>query len=412
MIGINQGLSTMHARTRYTRFAGIDVAKNKHVCCIIDADGHRLVRSESILNTAAGYQQLLTRLAQHGGPAKVLLGMEATGHYWYSLHDFLTRHGYHVAVLNPIQTAQQAKKGIRKAKTDTIDAFHIAVLLKNGEYRPALVPGELAMTCRQLTRLRYSLVRQTSRIKQLIWSRLQPAWPEYEALFAQPFGSTGRKLLAAAPTPADLLALPASELAEMIAKVSRRQFGADKVAEIRTAAEQSIGVQRGLEGIRIGIRSLLSQLDALRPIRQELEGEIIALAGQLPGYVLSLPAATPLAAVSLFGETDPIQTFATSSQLVAFAGLDLVVYQTGEYDAPRRHISKRGSPVLRHTLWSMAHWATRSDNHLRTYFLRRRADGLPHRSAVTACAIKLCHIVWRILTDQRPYDPAGRPAHS
>lgn len=402
----------MHATHRYARFCGIDVAKNKHVCCIIDPDGHRLVRSESVLNVAAGYQQLLTRLARHGGPAKLLVGMEATGHYWYSLHDFLTRHGYRVAVLNPIQTAQQAKKGIRKAKTDTIDAYHIAMLLKNGEYRPALVPGELAMTCRQLTRLRYSLVRQTSRIKQLLWSRLQPAWPEYEGLFAQPFGATGRKLLATAPTPTDLLALPADSLAEMIAKASRRQFGADKVADIRAAAEHSVGIHRGLDGIRIGIRSLLDQLDALRPIRKDLEGEILALAGQLPGYVLSLPGASPIAAVSLFGETDPIQTFANSSQLVAFAGLDLVVYQTGEYNAPRRHISKRGSPVLRHTLWSMAHGATRREGDLQAYFLRRRAAGLPYRSAVTACAIKLCHIVWRILTDQRPYDPAGRPAHS
>jgi transposase len=143
---------------RYTRFCGIDVAKNKHVCCIIDPDGHRLVRSESILNLAAGYQQLLTRLARHGGPSKVLVGLEATGHYWYSLHDFLTRHGYRVAVLNPIQTAQQAKKGIRTAKTDKIDTEPIAVVIKNGDYRPAIIPGELAYTCRQLTRLRYGLI--------------------------------------------------------------------------------------------------------------------------------------------------------------------------------------------------------------------------------------------------------------
>lgn len=402
----------MKTPTRYVRFCGIDVAKNKHVCCLIDPDGRRLVRSESILNHAAGYQQLLTRLAQYGGPAKVLVGMEATGHYWYCLHDFLTRHGYHLVVLNPIQTAQQAKKGIRKSKTDTIDAYHIAMLLKNGEYHPAVVPGELAMTCRQLTRLRYSLIRQSTRVKQLLWSRLHPAWPEYEGLFADPFGPTGRMLLATAPTPHEVLALPTDTLAEMIRKVSHGKFGPVKTAEVRAAAQQSVGMLRGLDGIRIGIRALLDQLDAFRPIRKQLEGEITALANQLPGYLLTLPGATALSAVSLFGETDPIQTFATSSQLVAFAGLDPVVYQTGEYTASRRHISKRGSPFLRHTLWSMASQAVRTEGDLRTYYLRRKTQGMHYLSAVTAVASKLGHIAWRILTDQRPYDPAGRPVHS
>ena len=79
--------------------------------------------------------------------------------------------------------------------------------------------------------------------------------------------------------------------------------------------------------------------------------------------------ADPLKAVSLFGETDPIGTFRTPEQLVAFAGLDPTVFQTGQYDAPRRRISKRGSPFLRRTLWGMA---------LRS--LQQEGDELPGRS--------------------------------
>jgi len=167
-----------------TLFCGIDIGKNKHVACVLDADGEFRMRSQSFLNKAEGYQTILARLQQAGGPANILVGMEATGHYWYALHDFLTRQGYRVAVLNPIQTAKQADMGIRKAKTDPRDARHIATLIKNGGHRPALVPGELGMTGRQLTRLRSALVRQGARIKQLIWSRLQPVWPEYEEIFA------------------------------------------------------------------------------------------------------------------------------------------------------------------------------------------------------------------------------------
>ena len=120
---------------------------------------------------------------------------------------------------------------------------------------------------------------------------------------------------------------------------------------------------------------------------------------------MTLPGASPVNVVSLFGETDPIEAFASPSQLIAFAGLDLVVIQTGQYQAPQRHISKRGSPYLRHTLWAMAHRACNQEGDLRNYWLRRRAQGLKYREAVIATAIKLCPVVWRIMTDCRPYLP-------
>ena len=386
-------------------FCGIDIAKNKHVACVIDREGKLVIRSQSFTNDAEGFQCILDRLKEVGGPTKVAIAMEATGHYWYSLHDFLVRNRYDVAVLNPIQTAKQVTKGIRKTQTDRIDAHHIAVLLKNGEQRPALIPGELGMTCRQLTRLHQTMVRQASRIKQLIWSRLHPVWPEYEDLFATPFCKTGRTLLNKAPTPQDVLALPREELTELIRKTSRGRFGVIQADKVRQAAQNSVGTHRGLTASRTAIRLLLAQLDVLKPIREQLEGEIETLAARLPDYLMTLPGASAASIVSLFGETDPIEAFASPSQLIAFAGLDLVVSQSGDYQAARRHISKRGSPFLRHTLWAMAHRACYQEGDLRDYWLRRKGQGLSHLASVTAVAIKLCPVVWRIMTDRRNYLP-------
>lgn len=395
---------------RYTRFCGIDVAKNAHVARIIDRDGHTVAKPKSFRNDAEGYRQLLQRLADAGGPGRVLVGMEATGHYWMSLHDFLTRHGYAVAVLNPIQTAQQAKKGIRTAKTDKIDTEPIAVLVKNGEYRPALIPGELAFTCRQLTRLRYGLINQGARIKQRLWSIIHPVWPEYEALFSDPFAATGRHLLKVAPVPQDVLAIPPEALTDMLRRVSRGKHAAAKARQVRQAAEQSVGMLRGLDAARIAIRTLLSCLEALQPIRKDLEAQIQQVAQKLPPYILTLPGIDAIKAVSLFGETDPISSFRTADQLVAFAGLDLGAWQTGQYKAPERHISKRGCPYLRKTLWHMAYRAVYEEGELRAYWLAKRSQGLKHLSAITATAIKLCRVCWRILTDQRDYVREGRPA--
>jgi transposase len=398
---------TMEAQKRYSQFCGIDMGKRKHVACIIDQDGSYLLRPRSFINDITGYQRILNYLGKTGKTSDILVGMEASGHYWYSLHDFLTKKGYELIVLNPIQTSMQAKKGIRKCKTDKHDAYHIATLLKNGGYRASIVPGELGMTCRQLTRLRFNIVRQGARIKQLIRSRLHPIWPEYEKVFVDIFCSTSMKLLYTAPTPEDLLMLDHEELHELLRKASRGKYGKDRTKRVLEAANNSIGMKRGISGMRISIRTLLDQLQSLKPIRQKLEEDIYIIADELPGYLLTLPGINRLSAVGLYGEVDPIESFKTPSQLVAFAGLDPIVFQTGQYNAPRRRISKRGSPYLRYTIWNMAFRAVYQEGDLRTFWLRKRGKGMKHLDSVTAAAIKLCHIIWRIMSDRRDYIVEG-----
>ena len=188
---------------------------------------------------------------------------------------------------------------------------------------------------------------------------------------------------------------------ELVRKASRGQFGPEKVEQIREAATRSVGIQRGREDARIRIRSILTQLEALMPIRKQLEVDIATRANRIPAYVLTLPGADPIKAVSLFGETDPITTVNGPEQLVAFAGLDPTVFQTGQYDGPRQRISKRGAPFLRRTLRAMALRACQQEGDLRDYWLRKRRDGTHHLAAVTAIAAKICRRAWRILTDQR-----------
>lgn len=168
----------MTARKRTPYFCGIDVAKQKHVACVIDPDDHFLVRSQSFNNDAAGFACLRARLNEVGGPRQVAVAMEATGHYWHSLHDFLIREGYDVAVLNPIQTAQQAKKGIRKRKTDKIEL--ICPHRKNRK-RPALQDGRKLRRYRR----RWIIERMIAWFRNL--RRLAVQWDRhiniYRALF-------------------------------------------------------------------------------------------------------------------------------------------------------------------------------------------------------------------------------------
>lgn len=390
---------------------GIDVGKNRHAAAIMDADGNLVLRSQSFGNDAPGFKLVLQRLAEIGGPDRVLVGMEATGHYWYALHDALQRSGYDCAVVNPLQTAQQAKKAIRKTKTDRVDARHIATLIKNGDYRRALVPDDFAMTCRQTTRLCSALRKQRAQVKQLIRSRLVPVWPEYESYFADTFCATSQALLAVACTPRDFLALDPDLVTQLVRRTSRGRLGPALVERVRQSARQSVGMQRGLDGPRIGIPILLDQLSASKVVRAKLEQRIGELARDLPTHLFTLPGASNALVVSLFGETDPITSIDGPDQLVAFAGLDMAVYQTGQFNPQRRFkITKRGSPHLRRTLWWMARIAVHQEGDLRAFYLRKRSQGLHHLAAVTAAAVKLCRITWVIMTEGRDYLPAGRPS--
>jgi len=397
----------MKASKKYLRFCGIDMAKHKHVACIVDRNGRTLLKPKSISNNTDGFQQILNCLKQTGRAKSVLVGMEATGHYWYGLHDFLTRNNYDVAVLNPIQTALQAKQAIRKCKTDKYDAFHIANLLRTSQHKPAIVPCELAMSCRQLTRIRYRIVRQISMTKQLIHSRLHPAWPEYDGFFSDTFGTTSMKLLKTVSTPKELLEANFNDISEVVRKASRGRFGHVHTQKILESAKNSVGMQRGHYGISTAIKFLLEQIETLEPVRRNLDGEIEKLATQMPQYLFTLPGATDLTIVSLYGEIGSIEVFEKPSQLVAFAGLDPKVFQTGQYDAPRRQVSKRGSPYLRRTIWLMAHRAVCKEGDLRDFWRRKRRQNKHHLVAVTAAANKLCHVIWRIMTDRRDYIPKG-----
>jgi transposase len=390
---------------KFPLFCGIDIGKSAHMACLIDADGNRLLRALRFTNDAAGFALLLQRLDDVRQGRPMLFGMEATGHYWYAVHEFLAGKGNEVVAVNPLQTARQAHTQIRKSKTDKIDAHHIATLMKNGDFRRTVIPGELASTCRQLSRLWQALGCQRRRVKQLLNSTLEWLWPEFESLFSNPLCATAQATLVLWPSPQDLAPIDLATLTAVVEKASRGRLGEDLTRRLLDSARCSIGMRRGREGASLSIRTLLQQLDAGKSVAKDLKKELEALSARLPSYLLTLPGISELSAVSLFGETDPISTFGGPDQLVAFAGLDLAVFQTGQYEAPHRCISKRGSPHLRRTLWLMANAAVLQPGPLRDYYQRRRRQGLHHISAVTAAAIKLCRIVWRILTDQRDYRP-------
>lgn len=386
---------------------GIDVSKHQHTVLVMDSAGQVVRRAFSIRNDRAGFEQLLAALAQL--PEPVQIGLEATGHYWLSLYEALTRANYPVIVFNPLQVHAYQRTGLRKCKTDAVDAFWIADFTRISQRAPAQEHTEIVLQLRELTRFRFGLTAQIGEIKQKILNILERVFPEYEQLFSDVFIQSSRQLLQQAVTPQELADFDLQELSDLLQRSSRGRFGPDKARSLQQAARTSIGVSFLADAVRLTMRQLLEQLTLLETQRRELEAAIADLVTRLPQHLTSVVGVGPVIAATLLAEIGDVRRFESSAKLVAYAGINATQHQSGQFTASETHMSKRGSPYLRQALWQAAIVAAQHDPELRTYLERRVAEGKPRNVALGAVCRKLLARIYVVLRDNRPYEVRTTP---
>lgn len=382
-------------------FCGIDVAKRQHVALFLDQTGTITQRAFEVANTRTGFEDLERRL--HAQSESVTVGLEATGHYWLALYEFLTQQGHPVIVLNPFQIHAYRRSGIRQCKTDRTDAFWIADFVRIGTARSSSPMLPVLVQLRELSRFRYRLTEQIGDCKRKILTILDRVFPEYETLFSSPFLATSRRLLAEAVTAQEFADLDLTELAEVIRSASRGHFGVQKATQVQSLARQSVGVGFLADAVRVEMRCLLEQMDLVELQRAQVDEALDALMAQMPQFLTTIPGIGSVLAASLLAEIGDVRRFASPEKLVAYAGIDARVYQSGEFQADQAHMSKRGSPYLRQALWQAAVGAIRFDPDLRAYYERKRAQGKSHGTALGAVCRKLVARIYLVLKEQRPY---------
>ena len=205
-------------------YCGIDIAKHQHAVVLLDEHGQKTQPVFAVQNTRGGLDQLEQELAKLDGT--VMVGLEATGHYWLSLYDELTRQGYAVVVINPLQVAAYRKSGVRKVKTDKTDAVWIADFLRIA-HLPATsrdIPALLQL--RELSRFRYWLSDQIGDCKRKLLTILDRVFPEYESLFSNVFIQSSRALLQEAVSAQEFASFDLNELTQLLHRSSHGRFGA------------------------------------------------------------------------------------------------------------------------------------------------------------------------------------------
>ena len=114
---------------------------------------------------------------------------------------------------------------------------------------------------------------------------------------------------------------------------------------------------------------------------------------------------TSMADENILAEIGDINRFKSSSALVAFAGIDPTVRQSGEFSSTHNHMSKRGSPYLRHAIFLATTTCSFHNSPLNAYYKKKRDQGKHHLTATGAVARKLTTVIYAVLRDSKPYEP-------
>lgn len=292
-------------------------------------------------------------------------------------------------------------------KNDRVDAGLIAETLRIGQYDPTRLATDEVQSLRSLTRYRQSLKAELAEVKTQCLCLLDSYFPELPGAFSDVFGAAGRAVLSRSPLPSELARRRTDSLQRDIseaARGSRRMDG--KAAELKALAKRSVGIRLGEAAASMQVRSLVRQMDFLDAECAKFDALIRDLLERVEPLVLTIPGVSYATGAQIVAEIGDVSRFRNAPALVSYAGLNSGVNQSGKFDSGGGPITKHGSPYLRRALWLAASRAWQYDPSLRAFYERKRAEGKCHRVAVTAVARKLCHIVFAVMRDGVPYDPA------
>lgn len=374
-------------------FVGIDISKYKHDCCIISAADQQVVSKFTFKNNKDGFSELLTALHSLSSPEDIRIGFESTAHYALNLELFLEKAHHSFMEVNPVLISEYKKSTtLRRTKTDRVDCESIARWLMTVEYKPHSKGFYHAYSLKSLTRLRDKLIRQRSFYLVKITNVLDHTFPEFKPFFNERFSKTALYLLENYGS-AEKIARMNSASYEKLRSLSRGKFSPQQFLTLKSLAANTVGINNSIFDTELN--SLLTLYKATAEQICILEAQITELIEEVHPHYMSIPGIGPISAAVIYAEYGDISNFSTPSQMLAFAGLEPGVNDSGTESHGGRMV-KRGSSQLRYVLMNCALPLIRFDMTFAAYYARKRAEGKPHRVALSHVVKKLVRVIFAL----------------
>lgn len=392
---------------------GIDVAMQSHRTAVLNNEGEKIT-SFSFVNTQDGYKQFLSKLAEHSiDKSKCIIGFEATGNHWENLCSFLTQQGFSLKLLNPYQTSGFRKLIGKKAKTDDIDAFVIAGLLRTNEYTSCFIPDDIVVSLRELTKLRRKMQHDLKSYKRRVLSLLNVVFPEFrQTAVRNPFAVASKAILQAFPTAKHLVKTTASEIEKIVRSIKGNNFNVKEIEHMIQTASKSVYSGLAQNTRAVEVKSMLRLIADINESMQALQSEIDRLLSPkddstttFPGQnLLTIPGVgkqTVAALLSITGVQG--EAFSNTTKLVGHLGFFPAIFQSGESEYANK-ISHRGPAYFRWHMYMAAVSCIRHNDQARLLYNRKISQGKSPKQALVYVARKLAMLMLSMLKSGKDYD--------
>ena len=378
-------------------YVGIDIAKQKHFAAAMTTDGEVLIPPFGFTNNFDGFQLLMTKLKPLS-KVDTLIGLESTAHYGENLIYYLFDLGYQITVINPIQTATLRKTNIRKTKTDKVDTLLIIKSMLVNNHRLFTKTDIDLLRLKGFCRFREKTKKSKTRLKIQLVTYVDILFPELQYFFKSGLHINAcYELLKKHSAPDDIAALHLTYLGNLLRKASHGHFGKEEAAALKSLAKSSVGT--GNTSVSIQITQSIMQIELLEKQIVELDEAIKSIMLEMNSIILTIPGIGFLNGAMILGEIGDVSRFSEPSKLLAYAGLDPTVNQSGKFCAKSTKMSKRGSKLLRYALINAAWNVSLNNKTFNDYFILKQSQGNNHYAALGHVAHKLVRIIFKMLKD-------------
>lgn len=377
-------------------FCGIDVAKYEHVASIYNpVTGEIILDSLHFDNNDKGFKSLLSNLSKLKKEYEVLVGFESTGHYHQTLFNCLTSNKYKCYLINPYMTSKFRSISLRDAKNDNIDSRAIARFLSL-EYINLKDAEFLSNELKELSIQRDFLMTDSSKMKIKLKSYLDRTFPELETIVDINRAAI-RGILKEYPSAEAISSVRIDKLKNIAKVASGNRYSLSKIETVKEKAKESIGIRS--TGIELNIIQCIETLELKEKQIDKIEKEIKKHPLVFNSPLHQLTGINDVEIAYIMSAIISISRFDSSKKLVAFAGLDPKVKQSGTWQASTTRMSKRGNKLLRYSLIWTAFNMSKKDGPIKDYYDLKKSQGKSHYNALGHCAAKLCRYIFWILNN-------------
>jgi transposase len=399
--------------TERTLVIGIDIAKQFQYARAFDYRGIELSKVRPFENTAEGFkifEEWAKSIAKENQKDNIIVGLEPTGHYWFTLGNFLKKSGIKLVLVNPFHVKRSKELDDNsQTKNDFKDPKTIAKLVIDGRYSKPYIPEGIYSDLRIAMGMRESLSKNLNILKNKVDHWLDKYFPEFNDVFVNWEGKAALISLTEFSTPEKVLSTGVQQIVATWKKEVKSGVGINRAVRLVEAAKISIGIEEGLRMAKKELEDTLEQYELYLKQNEQLDIEIDELALQVPGVkeMLSIKGVGLITAAGFIAEVGDIKRFTHPSQIQKLAGLNLIENSSGKHKG-KTSISKRGRSRLRALLFRVIMPLVSKNNEfkmLHEYYTNRKENPLKKKQSLILLCCKLIRIFFTIITKQVEYNP-------